>query len=105
MVEYISRQYFLTEEEFAQERFCNQLLVDLFQEKHGWHSLDAFGKSTYEGDYASIFYEYWRSFLTIDQLVEKVGSVPALFETYHNINGRSQTKVFRYSTGLCRKNY
>ena len=46
MVEYISRQYFLTEEEFAQERFCNQLLVDLFQEKHGWHSLDAFGKST-----------------------------------------------------------
>ncbi|HEL1565174.1 TPA: elongation factor Tu [Streptococcus suis] len=83
MVEYISRQYFLTEEEFAQERFCNQLLVDLFQEKHGWHSLDAFGKSTYEGDYASIFYEYWRSFLTIDQLVEKVGSVQALFETYH----------------------
>ena len=82
MAEYISRKYFLTENEFAQEREMNQLLIRLFQAKYGWHSLNVFGKSTYEGNYASIFYEYWRSFLVVDQLVEKLGSVQKVFENY-----------------------
>ncbi|MFC3928035.1 elongation factor Tu [Streptococcus caprae] len=82
MVEYISRRYFLTDEEFAAEKRANQLLVQLFQAKKGWHSLNDFGQATYEGDMASIFYEYWRSFLTIDQLVETLGSVEAVFATY-----------------------
>lgn len=29
------------------------------------------------------FYEYWRSFLTIDKLVENLGSVQAVFDSYH----------------------
>lgn len=84
MVEYISRRYFLTSEEFEAEKRANQLLVKLFQAKHGWYSLNNFGQATYEGDYASIFYEYWRSFLTIDQLVDKLGSVQAVFDTYRH---------------------
>lgn len=82
MVEYISRSYFLTPEEFESEKKVNQLLVKLFQEKYGWHSLNDFGQRTYDGNYASIFYEYWRSFLTIDQLVENVGSIQAVFQVY-----------------------
>lgn len=82
MVEYISRQYFLTDEEFQSERAINRLLVGLFQEKYGWHSLNEFGNSTYDGNYASIFYEYWRSFLVIDSLVDKLGSVQAVFQIY-----------------------
>ena len=35
MVEYISRKYFLTEEEFQAEKICNQSLVELFQKKYG----------------------------------------------------------------------
>lgn len=84
MVEYISRRFFLTSEEFEAEKRANQLLVKLFQEKNGWHSLNDFGQSTYEGDMASIFYEYWRSFLTIDQLVDKLGTVEKVFECYRH---------------------
>lgn len=83
MVEYISRKYFFTDEEFRVEKACNQSLVKLFQKKHGWHSLNDFGTSTYQGNYASIFYEYWRSFLTVDKLVENLGSVQAVFDSYH----------------------
>ena len=83
MVEYISRKYFFTDEEFRVEKACNQSLVELFQKKHGWHSLNDFGTSTYQGNYASIFYEYWRSFLTVDKLVENLGSVQAVFNSYH----------------------
>ena len=82
MVEYISRRYFLTPEEFEDEKEANKLLVKLFQEQRGWHSLNEFGQSTYDGNYASIFYEYWRSFLTIDQLVDNLGSVEAVFQVY-----------------------
>ncbi|WP_369350774.1 elongation factor Tu [Streptococcus hillyeri] len=84
MVEYISRRYFLTETEFEAEKSVNQELVALYQEKYGWHSLSEFGQKTYEGSYAAIFYEYWRSFLAIDQLVEKLGTVQAIFASYHD---------------------
>ena len=83
MVEYISRKYFFTDEEFQTEKAYNQSLVEHFQKKHGWHSLNDFGTSTYQGNYASIFYEYWRSFLTVDKLVENLGSVQAVFNSYH----------------------
>ena len=83
MAEYISRKYFFTAEEFRAEKAYNQSLVKLFQKKHGWHSLNDFGTSTYQGNYASIFYEYWRSFLTVDRLVENLGSVQAVFDSYH----------------------
>ena len=83
MAEYISRKYFFTDEEFRAEKACNRSLVKLFQKKHGWHSLNDFGTSTYQGNYASIFYEYWRSFLTVDKLVENLGSVQAVFDSYH----------------------
>ena len=83
IAEYISRKYFFTDEEFRVEKACNQSLVELFQKKYGWHSLNDFGTSTYQGNYASIFYEYWRSFLTVDKLVENLGSVQAVFDSYH----------------------
>ena len=72
MAEYISRKYFFTAEEFRAEKACNQSLVELFQKKHDWHSLNDFGTSTYQG-----------SFLTVDKLVENLGSVQAVFDSYH----------------------
>ena len=45
--------------------------------------MNDFGTSTYQGNYASIFYEYWRSFLTVDKLVENLGSVQTVFDSYH----------------------
>lgn len=83
MVEYISRKFFLTEDEFAEEKRINQLLVELFEEHHATGSIENFDQSTYNSSYASIFFEYWRSFLLVDKLVHKHGSVKAVFEEYH----------------------
>lgn len=84
MVEYISRRYFLTEEEFEQEAFYNQQLVNLLKEKYGTHSLEKFGQATYEGDYASIFFEYWRSFLAVKKVIEDYnGNIRKVFHSYH----------------------
>ena len=91
MAEYISRKYFFTDEEFRAEKAYNQSLVKLFQKKHGWHSLNDFGTSTYQGNYAGIFYEYWRSFLTVDKLVENLGSVQAVFNSYHRWENTDRT--------------
>lgn len=87
MVEYISRKYFLTEEEFELETYFNQQLVDLLNDKYGNHSLEMFGASTYQNDYASIFFEYWRSFLTVKKIIEEHNNdIFSVFESYHEWN-------------------
>lgn len=84
MAEYISRRYFLTDAEYEREYRCNLTLVELLKERYGDHSLEDFGAATYEGDYASIFFEYWRSFLAVHQIVENhSGDVKAVFDSYH----------------------
>lgn len=73
MAEYISRHYFLTGEEFRREEKINRLLVQILTPRYGNHSLEDFGRETYAGDYASIFFEYWRSFLAVAELAEACG--------------------------------
>lgn len=82
MAEYIGRSYFLTPEAFEEEARINRLLVELLQERYGRHSLEDFGAATYEGDFASIFFEYWRSFLAVAELVKQFGSVESVFASY-----------------------
>lgn len=83
MCEYISRKYFLTDAEFDEEAKINALLVDLHREKGGKSSLEAFGTSTYSGDYASIFCQYWRSFLAVAEIVRQYeGDLSAVFREY-----------------------
>lgn len=84
MAEYISRRYFLTESEYKKAYFANAALVRLLNSRYGAHSLEDFGSATYEGDYASIFFEYWRSFLTIHKIVDQFhGDIKAVFASYH----------------------
>lgn len=71
MAEYISRKYFLTAEEFKELANINRLLVQLLEPKYGSHPLSEFGTETYAGDYGSIFYEYWRSFLAVQEIVKQ----------------------------------
>lgn len=83
MVEYISRRYFLTDEEFQREAYINRHLVFLYEEHHEAHPLQTFGESTYRCDYAAIFYEYWRSFLAINYIIEQHnGDIQAVFKSY-----------------------
>lgn len=94
MVEYISRSYFLTEEEFQQELDINRKLVDIYESRSGQHSLLDFGQGTYKHHYSIIFYEYWRSFLAMNQIVNKhSGDIRAVFQSYHHWyeSGRNQS--------------
>lgn len=90
MVDYISICYFLTDEEFMREKQANQQLVHLSQTKNYAHPLSQFGQATYERDYTSIFYEYWRSFLASDLLVERFGTVEDIFFSYHTWNNKGR---------------
>lgn len=105
MAEYIGRRYFLTAEEFDREAHINRLLVELLEPRYGGHSLEDFGAKTYEGDYASIFFEYWRSFLAVESLVLRFGDLPAVFRSYWewDAKGREQTLEdwFFLRTGRC----
>lgn len=84
MAEYISRRYFLTDEEFEAEAAANRQLIDLYQQQHRTHSMEEFGSATYDKDYAGIFYEYWRSFLAVNRIVnDHNGNVQAVFQSYH----------------------
>ena len=83
MAEYISRKYFLTEEEYAAEKETNLILVSLFDEKFGRPPLNAFSQSTCRQDITHIFYSYWRSFLAVDSLVERSGGdVRGVFDLF-----------------------
>lgn len=87
MAEYISRRYFLSTAEFEAASEINQLLVDLLTPRFGTHSLENFGASTYSGDYASIFFEYWRSFLAVNSIIDKHhGNIHSVFQSYHEWN-------------------
>lgn len=83
MVEYIGRRYFLTDAEFEAEARVNRLLTELLEPRYGSRSLEDFGAATYEGgDYAGIFFNYWRSFLAVEALVGRLGGVQAVFDAY-----------------------
>ncbi len=84
MVEYISRKFFLTEEEYAAEKEINQMLVTLYDNQYGHLSLNEFSQFTYGQEIVHVLYAYWRSFLMIDTLAEKCnGNISDIFHSYH----------------------
>lgn len=93
MVEYIGREYFLTPIEFAEEARINRLLVHLLEKQYGSHSLENFGAATYDSSYAAIFFEYWRSFLAVRSLVEQLGSIEAVFQSYRRWGEQDSVKT------------
>lgn len=85
MCEYISRRFFLTEAEFERAALVQQRLVTRWEEKHGKQPMESFDASTYRNSYGAIFYEYWRSFLAVNALVDRAsGNVWAVFRKYHD---------------------
>lgn len=92
MVEYLSRHFLLTQEEFKKITEIETALVAIFKNEHGTHSLEHFGEQTYAGSISSIFYEYWRSFLTVTSLVEQHNNDPLLvFKSYHEWDSQGRT--------------
>ncbi|MBQ9534819.1 MAG: hypothetical protein IJU78_03115 [Clostridia bacterium] len=70
MAEYVSRRYFLTPQEQTREKKINELLVRLYEQTHAPRPWEAFGAGR---DIAALFYDYWRAFLRVSELVRKHG--------------------------------
>lgn len=83
MVEYVSRRYLYSSDDFQKELAINQLLVDYYQKKYNPDSLEEFGQKNYDDNYTKLFAEYWRSFLAVYHLVETYGNFEAVFASYH----------------------
>lgn len=93
MVEYIGRRYFLTNDEFTAQAEADRLLVELLEPQYGDYPLERFGMETYKQDFAGIFFDYRRSFLAIQKLVETHGSETAVFSAYHSWYDSSKDKT------------
>ena len=83
MCEYISRKWFLTEKEFEKELRINELLAALYEERHGVQSPEHFTRDIYGGTLEDIFFFYWKSFLTVYAVVQRMGNPDAVFREYH----------------------
>ena len=82
---YLPRKYLLDEHEFDEISTVERTLVKEFREKYGQHSLSKFGSNTYKGNMTSIMYDYWRSFLAVNELVDRFdGDIMAVFDQYHD---------------------
>ena len=80
MVEYISRKLLWTDMAFAEEKKINKMLVELYEESHQPRPLNCFGDSD---DYATLYYDYWRAFLKVSEMVENNGGdVLAVMSNY-----------------------
>lgn len=85
MCEYISRIYFLTETEFAEEARINAELVMRYEQEFGKQPLENFSSDTYFGSYEDIFFFYWKSFLAVNHIVSQHdGDILAVFRSYSN---------------------
>lgn len=91
MCEYISKKYFFTKEEFVLDKEINLKLIELFEKYNATQATDNWNIID-EKDYSKIFYNYWKSFIVFDNLVDKLGSIENVFEKYNNW-GLSDRKI------------
>ena len=102
MVEYISRKYFLTEEEFAAEKEVNRILVEMYEDRNGISDLNDFSAFTYQKDIAHIFCAYWRSYLAVQKIIDsRKGDAASVFASYHRWfeRGRKQPLITWLTNG------
>jgi len=95
---YLPRKYALSADYFNEITKIEGSLAKEFKFLYGDHSLDDFGAKSYQGSLSSIMYDYWRSYLMVVELVEKVGgNVHKLFSLYHNWDkGGRKEKLTEY---------
>lgn len=91
MVEYISRYYLYSPENYQKNRKINQMILNLYKKYFPLPSLEEFGDDSYLQEFGHIFATYWHAYLTCDALVERFGSFKAVMESYQSWT--QQTKV------------
>ena len=83
MCDYISRKYFLSDDEFKKLYEIEVRLIEYYLDQFGDESIETFGLATYGGSMHYIMFQYWRSFAIVTHLVEeKYGSIDVVFKHY-----------------------
>ncbi|SCY78260.1 hypothetical protein [Lysinibacillus fusiformis] len=85
MCDYLARKYLLNSVEFNKITEIESKMIEIFKTKYGNHSLDEFGKFSYQGGLTSIMFDYWRSFMAVKYLIEVRANhnVMVVFDEYH----------------------
>ena len=102
---YLPRKYCLTEEQFEEITAIELELVNIFTEDYGENDLDDFGSMSYQGSLSSIMFDYWRSYLKVKLLVEKMnGDISSVFKLYKEWHkeGR-ETSLVQYFEDILKK--
>ncbi|MCU9612610.1 hypothetical protein OEV98_03405 [Caldibacillus lycopersici] len=96
---YLPRKLLLNEKEFQEITEIETVLVEVFKEKYGHHSLEDFGESSYKGSLSSIMFDYWRSYLSVKHIVEVWANhnIKLVFNRYHQwIKDDRKTPLMNY---------
>ncbi|KIL50872.1 hypothetical protein KR50_07530 [Jeotgalibacillus campisalis] len=81
---YLPRKYGLSKKSFEKITEIEGRLAKAFSEQYDDRSLDDFGAGSYQQSLSGIMFDYWRSYLTVYSLVEKMGGdEQKLFSLYH----------------------
>ncbi|MEC1177816.1 hypothetical protein P9B03_04915 [Metasolibacillus meyeri] len=86
MCEYLSQKLTLSAAQYEELVAIEGELLELFTEKYGQHSLDEFGKGSYEAEsLTAVMIYYWRSSKAIKHIVEDChgGDIHKVFALYH----------------------
>ncbi len=78
-VEYISRKYFLTDDEFEECAINDARLVALYESSHAPRPLGVFGGTD---DFATVFYDYARAFHIISEAVRRHGDIKSVIQKF-----------------------
>ena len=81
---YLPRKLTLSANEMNEITAAEMQLAEAFKAQYGNHPLDDFGSGSYHGDLTGIMYDYWRSYLTVKEIVEDCfdEDIHAVFKAY-----------------------
>lgn len=99
---YLPRKLLLNKNDFDQITNVETELYNAFKDEYQNHSLEEFGSSSYQGTLPSIMFDYWRSYLTVKNLVEvrADNDIAAVFDDYHKWDSEGRKVTLSKYFGL-----
>ncbi|MFD1018616.1 hypothetical protein [Thalassobacillus hwangdonensis] len=111
MCEYLPRKFMFSEEKLDKILSVEADLIERFKSEFGMYPLSSFGKAGYRGGnsqgYATAFYDYWRSCITVMRLIEEYcdGEVEQLIAHYRDwVEGERKTNLQNFFIGTLELN-
>lgn len=103
MCDYIARKHLLAQAQFDERLAIEEAIVHHYANQFGDHSIDDFGQATYaRQNLTEIFYEYCRSFIAVQHLVDvryegNLAEVLRIYNAWHS-EGRKTSLAACFNT-------